>query len=112
MTGKYVGRQGGWIDGESVVLSRDFDLAGFLVADRVIGASVAELELESLRTKGLSQELMTQADSEDRDAARFAGRSDERPQRIRRFAQGARITRPVRDKDSIRMGVEDRRRGA
>ena len=58
----------GRIDGEAVVLGRDLDLAGRLVAHRVIGAPMAEFELECLGTERLAEELMAQADSEDRDS--------------------------------------------
>ena len=72
-----VGGQGGGVDGEAVVLGGDLDLAGALVADRVVGAAVAELELEGLGAEGLAQELVAQADAEDRDAARLGGGPDQ-----------------------------------
>ena len=46
VAGLDVGGQGRGVDGEAVVLGGDLDLAGALVADRVVGAAVAELELE------------------------------------------------------------------
>ena len=64
-----VGGQSRRIDGKTVVLSRDLDFAGLLVADRVVGAAMAELELEGLGAKRLSQELVAQANPEDRNAA-------------------------------------------
>ena len=95
VTGLDVGGQRGRVDGEAVVLGRDLDLAGRLVADRVVGASVAELELEGLRAEGLAEELMAQADPEDRDAARLGGGSDQRPRAWRspRRADGGRPAR-------------------
>ena len=78
------------IDGEAVVLRGDLDLAGRLVADRVIGAAVAELELEGPGAEGLAEELVAQADPEDRDAARLGGGPDQRPQGGRRFGQSGR----------------------
>ena len=87
----------GGVDGEAVVLRRDLDLAGRLVADRVIGAAVAELELEGLGAERLAEELMAQADPEDRDAARVGGGSDQRPQRGGRLGRAAE-DRPARSR--------------
>ena len=80
VAGLDLGRQGRGIDGEAVVLRRDLDLAGLLVPDRMIGAAVAELELERASAERLAQELMAQADAEDGDAPVACGRSDQRPQ--------------------------------
>ena len=55
------------VDGEPVILGRDFDSAGRLVADGVVGSPVAELELERGPAERLAEELMSQADSKDRD---------------------------------------------
>ena len=93
MAGLDVGGQRRGVDGEAVVLRRDLDLAGLLVADRVIGAAVAELELERLGAERLAEELMAQADPEDRDASRFGGGPDERPQGAGRFGERPRDRR-------------------
>ncbi len=87
VTGLDVGGQSGRVDGEAVVLSRDLDLAGRLVADRVVGASMAEFELEGLGTERLAEELMSQADPEDGDSAPIGGGSDQRAQRGRGLGQ-------------------------
>ena len=71
------------VDRKPVVLSRDLDLAGLLVADRMIDASVSELELESLGTQGLAEKLMSQADAENRDPSRLCGSADERLEAFR-----------------------------
>ena len=76
----------GRIDREAVVLGGDLDPAGSLVTHRVIGASMAELELEGLAAEGLAQKLVSQADAEDRDTARFGGRPDQGPQGSNRFS--------------------------
>ena len=89
VAGLDVGGQRGGVDGEAVVLRRDLDLAGPLVADRVIGAAVAELELEGLGAERLAEELVAQADPEDRDAARLGGGPDQRPQGRRRLGAAA-----------------------
>ena len=97
------------IDGEAVVLGGDLDLAGPLVAHRVIGAAVAELELEGLAAEGLAQELVAQADAEDRDPASSAAVRIRRPQGSRSASsQGAGVARAVGEEDAVGLVVEDR----
>ena len=50
--------------GEAVILRGDFDAARFQVLHRLIGAAVAELELEGLGAAGQRQQLVPQADAE------------------------------------------------
>ena len=50
--------------GEPVVLRRDLDHPGAQVLDRVVGAAVAELELEGLHAERLRQKLVPEADAE------------------------------------------------
>lgn len=52
-------------DGEAVILRGNFDLACAAIEDRMIGATMAKLQLERLRTQGQTQELMAQTDAED-----------------------------------------------
>ena len=52
------------LDREAVVLGGDLDDAGAQVLDRVVGAAVAELELEGLHAERLRQELVPEADAE------------------------------------------------
>ena len=78
-----VAGKGRRVDGEPVVLSRDLDLAGLLVPDGVVGASVAELELERRGAEGLAQKLVAQADPEDRNPASFGGGADQCLERVR-----------------------------
>ena len=54
------------LDGEAVVLRGDLDLAGPLVQHRLVGAAVAELQLEGLRPQRQAEQLVAQADAEDR----------------------------------------------
>ena len=63
-----VGWKTGGIDREAMILGGDLDLAGGLVTDRMVGAAVAELELEGLAAEGLAEDLVPEADAEDRDA--------------------------------------------
>ena len=65
-----------------MILGGDLDLAGGLVTDRMVGAAVAELELEGLATEGLAQDLVPKADAEDGDPARLGGRANQGPQRL------------------------------
>src|SRR6185437_10264270 len=53
-------------DAEAVVLRRDLDLAGGQVLDRLVGAAMAALHLPGLAAQRQRQELVTEADAEDR----------------------------------------------
>ena len=53
---------------KTVVLGRDLDAAGLQIQNRLIGASVTELQLECLGTTGQCQQLVPQTDSENRDS--------------------------------------------
>ena len=53
--------------GIGVVLGRDLDAARIQIPDRMVAAPVAELELVGLRPVGQGQDLVAQADPEDRD---------------------------------------------
>ena len=58
--------QGIQVNGKAMVLGSDFNLAGGHVHDRQVGAMVAERQLHSLTPQGKSQQLVSQADAEDR----------------------------------------------
>jgi hypothetical protein len=47
-----------WIDGEVMVMSRDFDLSGLQIFHRMIPAVVAEFQLERLPAQSDSGQLM------------------------------------------------------
>jgi len=51
-----------------VVLGGDLDLVGFEVLDRLIRSEVAELEFERASAEGLSEQLVAEADAENRNA--------------------------------------------
>ena len=55
--------------GEAVVLARDLDPPGREVLDRVVGAAVAEAQLVGLEADGAAEQLVAEADAEDRHAA-------------------------------------------
>src|SRR5919204_1776144 len=56
-------------DGEAVVLRRHEDTARLEVEHGVVGAAMPEAELVGLEPEGCAQELMAQADAEDRQGA-------------------------------------------
>ena len=64
----HVARQGGRVHGETVVLGSYFDFAGFQVFDGLVGAAMAEFELEGFAAVGLAQNLVAQTYPENRDA--------------------------------------------
>ena len=66
----HVGRQRIGIDGEAVVLGRDLDLVRGEVLHRVVAAAMAELQLERLPAQRQAEDLMAEADAEDRHVAR------------------------------------------
>ena len=68
--GTGIGRQRIGIHRKTVVLARDVDALRFNVFHRVIGAVMAELHLEGLRTDGEPHDLMTEADAEKRQLGR------------------------------------------
>src|SRR6266436_2124880 len=66
---RHIGGKGVGINGEAMILSRDFDLAGLQVFDGLVRAPLAEFQFEGLATKCLAENLVAQADSENRNAA-------------------------------------------
>ena len=63
----HVGRQRFRIDREAMILGSDFDFAGFKIFDRLIAAAMAEFQFESFSAKSLSQNLVAQANAENRE---------------------------------------------
>ena len=61
------------VDGEAVVLRGDLDPAAAQVLDRMVAAAVAELQLVRLAAEGQAEELVAEADPEDRRPCRPAG---------------------------------------
>ena len=62
----HVARQRFGIDRKAVVLRRDLDLSGLEKFHRMIRAAVAELQLEGLAAEREPENLMAEADAEDR----------------------------------------------
>ena len=59
-------REGLVIHGKSMVLGSDFDLAGFQIFHRLIGAAVAKLEFKRLCSERLTQDLVAETNSKRR----------------------------------------------
>ena len=103
VTAQEAGQRGG-IDGEAVVLAGDRHLARRQVAHRLVAAVVAELELEGAAAQGEAEELVPQADAEDRQLGReqLADVLDDPGQRLR-------IARAVRQHDAVDPAAPARR---
>ena len=88
-------RQGLCRDREAVVLRGDFDAARVAIQDRLVAASMSELELVGFGSAGEAHQLVTETDSEDRYLTKqFANRIDCVGERLR-------IARPVRQKHAV-----------
>ena len=90
-----IGRQAFGIDGVAVILGGDGDRPIAEVLHWLIPATMTELQFERLAAKGMPEDLMTQADGEDRLLAHKL--SDFAVDVIKR----RRIARPVREKDAV-----------
>jgi hypothetical protein len=62
------GRKRVGIDAKAVILGSDFHLIGEQILHRMVGAVVAELQLEGFAAQSQAAELMSKADAEDGDA--------------------------------------------
>src|SRR5436190_9749884 len=82
---------------EAVVLRGDVDPPGRQVLHRVVGAAVAERQLEGLEADRPAQELMPEADPEHRHLA------DDAAYRLDHVVECRRIARPIRKEDRIRL---------
>jgi hypothetical protein len=84
---------------EAVVLGGDVDPAARQVLDGVVGAAVAEGELERLQPYGPAQQLVAEADPHHRPL------TDELPDRSDRVVERRGIARPVGQEDEVRIEV-------
>src|SRR5947207_14114884 len=55
-----------WIHCEALILGSDLDLARFEIFHRLIAAAMAEFQFEGLPAKSLAENLVTEANSENR----------------------------------------------
>ena len=86
------------LDRESVILRRDQDAAGRELLHRVISAAVAVRHLDRVRAEGEAQDLMAEADPEDRHAC-----VRDLAHRCRARSHRRRIAGTVREKDAVRL---------
>ncbi len=87
--------------GKSVVLRRDFHATGLKVLHRLVGATVAELQLERRGPTGQAQQLVAQADAEKGCLAQQLA------DRVDGIDQGLRIARAIRQEDPVGLEGQD-----
>ena len=85
------------IDAEPVILARDLHRAREQVPDGLVRAAVAELELVGPGAQGQGQQLVAEADAEDRDSL-----GQEFLDCLDRILAGLGIARPVRQEHAVR----------
>jgi hypothetical protein len=88
------------LDGEAVVLRRDRDAAVAQVFDRMVAAAVAEAQLERLQADGAREQLVAEADPEDRLAR------DERADRVDEVAERGGVARAGDEEVAVRIAGE------
>src|SRR5438876_6986517 len=93
-----------------MVLARDRDAAGAKVLDRMVRAVMAERQSRRRRTDRATDELMAEADPEDREGAVHSARGGGFKQRARHGGDewnSGGVTGPVRDDDPVWRPRED-----
>src|SRR6266511_3706171 len=88
------------VHGEAMVLRGDLDTAGEEILDWMIGAVVTELELLRLSAERQAENLVAEADAEDRRLA------DEPAHRLHEIGHGFGIARAVREEYPVRLPLE------
>ena len=94
----HIARQRRFVDGETVILAGNHDPAAGQVDDRMIRAVMAEFHLQRLRANGQAENLVAEANAEQRNLA-----LDELARRGDRVIAGLRIARAVREEHAIRL---------
>lgn len=89
-----------FLDGEAVVLRRDLDRAGFKILHGVVRTAMTELELERLRAAGQTEQLVAEADAEDRLLAQQAAN------RADRVVERLGIAGAIREEHAVRLDGE------
>src|SRR5258708_33568565 len=87
---------------ETMVLAGNFHLLGQGIQDRLVSAPVAELELIGLAAQGEPQNLVSQANAEDRDIA-----VDQLPDRFSHVRHTLRVTWAIGKEHSLKVRVDD-----
>ena len=93
-------------DGEAVVLGGDVDPPRLQVFDRVVGTAVAEGELVGLEADGTTEQLVAEADPEDRLVA------DQAADRVDDVVEGGGIAGAVGEEDDVGLLGQDLLGGA
>jgi len=83
------------VDRETMILGRDFDSTGLLIAHRMICAPVPEFEFVGRCPQRQTQKLVPQTDAEDRRPIRFCQTVNQLSQHGDRTAESGRVARPV-----------------
>src|SRR6266487_5478640 len=78
------------LDGKAMILRRDFHATGREVLDRLIGAAMAEFQLERFAPERLPKNLVAEANAENRNS-----RFDQITDRAHGVAQRRRVAGPV-----------------
>src|SRR5437868_5453240 len=89
------------IDREAVIVGRDLHFVGDLVEHRMVRAAVPEFELVGLAAQGKAEDLLAQADSENRLPA------DELLDFTDLIFERLGIARTVREEDSVGLESQD-----
>ena len=89
------------VDGKSVILRCDRDFTGAEVFDWLVSATVAEFEFVSRAAKDVPEDLVSEADAEDR------GFANELLYFFVDVAERGRIAGAVREEDAVRVLGED-----
>src|SRR5581483_11656174 len=92
------------IDGEAMILRGDLDAAAAQILDRMIAAAMSELQLVRPAAERESEQLMAEADAEERNLA------DELADVLLRVGDRFRIARSVGEQDAVELRVENRAR--
>ena len=87
---------------EAVVLSGDRDATGLMLDHRDVDAAVAELHLVGAQAQGAAQDLVAEADTEQRQAL-----SDDLFREVDCAVGGGRVTGTVGEEHSVGLQVED-----
>ena len=90
------------VDREPVVVGGDLHLAGGQVHHRLVDAAVPVRQLVGAETQGAAEQLVAEADAEERDAGGQHG-----PQQLDRALGGAGIAGPVGEEHAVRLPSDD-----
>ena len=93
--------QGRLFDGKAMVLRSDFDASSSALEYRLVGAAMTEFEFKRLGPASERQELVSEADSEDRFFAEHASDG------LLGIVEGFGVPWPIAQEDSIGIQSED-----